>query len=74
MGLIYQVPFTVPAVPPAELAHAPNFEEFDGLTTPATNNTNLGDFGIEYGSTPRPGQRQTPLEEQTYTRGPIRSR
>lgn len=72
MGLIYQVPFTVPATPPVELAHAANFEEFDGLETPRTNNTNQSNFGIEFGATPRPGQTQTPLSEQTYTPGPIR--
>ena len=49
MGLIYQVPFTVPATPPVELAHAANFEEFDGLTTPTTNNTNASRFGTTYG-------------------------
>jgi len=72
MGLIYQVPFTVPATPPVELAHAANFEEFDGLTTPTTNNTNASRFGTTYGATPRPGQQNTPLEQQTYTPGPIR--
>lgn len=72
MGLLHSVPFMVPATPPVELAHAANFEEFDGLTTPTTNNTNLGNFGIEYGPSPRPGAGQTPLNEQVYTPGPIR--
>ena len=72
MGLLYSVPFTVPAVPPSEMAHAANFEEFDGLTLPRTNNTGGTPEGTDYGATPRPGQLNTPVEAQVFTPGPIR--
>jgi hypothetical protein len=73
MGLLFyaQAP-TVPTQPPIELAIAENFQEFDGLNVPATNNTGEQPFGTPYGATPRPGQLNTPQNEQTYTRGPMR--
>jgi len=73
MGLLYvSSPAMVPTRPPAEDAHAANFERFDGLEIPTTNNTEAGNFGTTYGATPRPGGTNTPIEEQTYTRAPLR--
>lgn len=61
--------FIVPARPPADVAVAANFERFDGLT-PLDNRPGMVPFGLDYGETPRPGQTQTAIDEQTYTRGP----
>jgi len=73
MGMLYyaQAP-VVPRTPPVELNHAYNFQEFDGLETPLGNAPGEVSFGTNYGSTPRPGAINTPLSEQTYTRGPLR--
>jgi len=74
MGLLY-VTTPIPVVPgaaPAELAHAQNFERFDGLEVPTTNNRDANQLGTTYGPTPRPGAENTPIEEQTYTAAPIR--
>jgi len=71
MGLLYysQAP-TVPTTPPTELNHAYNFEEFDGLM-PLDNAPGMVPFGTNYDHSPRPGAANTPLSEQTYTRGPL---
>jgi len=74
MGLLY-VTTNLPVVPgeaPAELAHAANFERFDGLEVPTTNNRDANQLGTPYGATPRPGGENTPIDEQTYTQAPIR--
>jgi hypothetical protein len=72
MGLLYtQSAPQVPTEPYPDLAHAPNFQRFDGLTLPETSGTNENQLGTNFGATPRPGQRNTPTAQQTYTKGPI---
>lgn len=74
MGLLY-VTTPLPVVPgaaPAELAHAENFERFDGLELPTTNNTDQGLFGTDQKNNPRPGFTDTPIDEQTFTAAPLR--
>jgi len=74
MGLLY-VTTPIPIVPgqaPAELAHASNFERFDGLEIPTTAGRDENQLGTAYGATPRPGGVNTPVVEQTYTAAPIR--
>ena len=74
MGLLY-VTTPIPVVPgaaPAELAHAENFERFDGLEIPTTAGHNQGQFGTDQPGNPRPGFSDTPISEQTYTAAPIR--
>lgn len=72
--LVAQIPvgnYVVPQTPPAELAHATYFEEFDGLM-PLDNAP--GEMGLGYsegGQSPRPGQQNTPLTALAYTRGAI---
>ena len=72
--LVAQIPvgeYVVPQEPPAELAHAPYFEAFDGLEV-LDNNT--GEIGLGFsagGQSPRPGQQNTPQTAFAYTRGPI---
>jgi hypothetical protein len=71
----------VPETPPVDLAVAPYYEKFDGLTAldnPATGDPISGGTGTGsmYGfdrltEYPRPGALDTPVWEQTYTRGPI---
>jgi hypothetical protein len=66
---------------PATVAHAPNFERFDGLNPldhPATSDPESGGtgFGVDYGYNelghyPRPGMVATPVGQQTYTPGPL---
>lgn len=56
----------VPDSPPPEIAHATNFERFDGLDL-ATNYNAEGDRVYPNQLTPRPGQNETPL---TYTPSP----
>ena len=74
MGLLYvTTPFpVVPGEAPAELAHAANFERFDGLEIPDTAGRDQNQLGTTYGATPRPGGENTPVSEQTYTAAPIR--
>jgi len=73
MGMLFYASApTVPRTPPIELNHAYNFQEFDGLEVPLGNAPGEVPFGINYGSTPRPGALNTPLDQQTYTRGPLR--
>ena len=57
MGLLYvTTPFpVVPGEAPAELAHAANFERFDGLEIPDTAGRDQNQLGTTYGATPRPG-------------------
>ena len=57
-------PFIVPATPPAEIAVAPNYEQFDGLGP-----LDHPGGGVNPGT--RPGGGETPLAEQTYTPGPL---
>ena len=67
----------VPGEAPADLAVAPNFERFDGLTVPQTNpstedpDSSVYAFGFPYGASPVPGHRSTPIADQTYTEGAI---
>lgn len=72
-----------PLVPQGQLAVAPNFERFDGLTLPTTNpatsdpmsgGSGMGaDYGFQIpGHYPRPGSMNTPVADQVYTPGPIR--
>lgn len=64
--------FIVPQVPPEDMAVAANFERFDGLDEPPLlNRPGEVPLGADYGTTPRPGQRNTPLSEQVYTPGPL---
>jgi hypothetical protein len=74
MALLYTqtMNYSVPRVPREEYFHAANFQEFDGLTTPRTSNLGGIPEGTAYGANPRPGQQNTPLNEQTYTPGPLR--
>ena len=74
MGLLY-VTTAIPVIPghaPVDVAHAANFERFDGLELPTTNNTDENPLGTNYGLTPRPGGINTPTKDQVYTRAPIR--
>lgn len=59
-------PLTVPGEPPADLAVAPNFERFDGLSQPPLENP-AGSPPLQ-GSPNRPGFLPTPDE---YTPGPL---
>lgn len=59
----------VPTEPPPELAHAANFERFDGFE-PLVNNAGATSVGANYGTTPRPGQRNQPLG-QVFTRSSL---
>lgn len=73
--LVAQVPpgqYVVPQTPPAELAHAPYFEEFDGLMA-LDNAPSMVPLGASYagGGSPRPGQLNTPATALDYTRGAI---
>jgi len=72
-----------PLNPQLDLAVAPNFERFDGLTLPndhpATNDPERScpGFGVDYGANvpghyPRPGNMNTPMADQVYTPGPIK--
>jgi hypothetical protein len=61
--------FLVPQEPPAELAHAANFERFDGYEA-LVNNDGGTPVGANYGATPRPGQRNQPLG-QVFTRSAL---
>lgn len=64
--------FIVPQTPPPDLAVAPNFERFDGLSEPPLDNpAGSVALGADYGATPRPGQLNTPVHEQTYTPSPV---
>lgn len=68
--LVAQIPpgqYTVPTEPPAELAHASYFEEFDGLM--ALDNAP----GARYvaGPVQSPGGGGTPVAQQAYTTGAI---
>ena len=74
MGLIY-VTTAIPVIPghaPADIAHAANFERFDGLDIPDTNGRDENQLGTNYSPTPRPGGLNTPTKDQTYTAAPIR--
>jgi hypothetical protein len=61
-----------------DLAVAPGFERFDGLSQPPLDHPaaldplsgGSGGGGAEYGATPRPGQMNQPVG-QVYTPGPI---
>jgi len=74
MALLYTQTdlYSVPRIPREEYFHAANFEEFDGLETPRTSNSGGTPEGLNFGATPRPGQLNTPIAEQTYTPGPLR--
>jgi hypothetical protein len=66
----------VPTTPQPDQAVAPNFERFDGLEGsppldhPAAVDDGSGRPGANYGTTPRPGQRDQPVG-QVYTPGPL---
>lgn len=63
--------FIVPGTPPADMAVASNFERFDGLGEPPLDNAPAAvPFGTAYPGSPRPGQLNTPPDEQVYTRSP----
>lgn len=68
--LVAQIPvgqYVVPSQPPAELAHAANFEAFDGLE-PLVNNPQAR---YVEGPVQTPGAGGTPVAQQAYTTGPI---
>jgi len=72
--LVAQIPvgsYVVPTKPPAELAHAPYFEAFDGLEPLDNAPGQMGLGAAEGGQPARPGQRNTPATALDYTRGPI---
>jgi len=74
MGALYyaQAP-VVPRTPQVELNHAYNFQEFDGLEVPMGNPAESVSLGTNYkGEYARPGQLNTPRDQQTYTPGPLR--
>ena len=70
--LVAQIPpgpgqYVVPTQPPAELAHATNFEQFDGLE-PLVNNDQASYVA---GPVQRPGGGGTPVAQQVFTHGPL---
>ena len=70
--LVAQIPpgpgnYVVPSQPPAELAHAAYFEQFNGLE-PLVNNDQARYLG---GAVQSPGHGGTPVATQGYTRGPV---
>lgn len=62
--------FVVPAEPMPALAHAPNFERWDGFD-PLVNNDGSTDLGFNYGTkVARPGQLNQPIGQE-FTRSSL---